>query len=233
MTTPITPTPATAALTAGPETPPGILAALHAVMAEIKAVGKEGWNNYSNYNFRGIDGVLNAVGPALRQHRVVLIPTVEHIDYDSVPAKGGAMMTAVRLRMRVALYAMDGSSIAATVWGEAFDSGDKATAKAHSVALRTALIQMLALPTQEPDPDETTYERRNANMTNEQMLADAETADSLTLARMVQQAQHDGNRPLYDGLVKIGKRRFPPKNAPAPAANDGGDGYMNDQDNHH
>lgn len=233
MTTPITPTPATAALTAGPETPPGILAALHAVMAEIKAVGKEGWNNYSNYNFRGIDGVLNAVGPALRQHRVVLIPTVEHIDYDSVPAKGGAMMTAVRLRMRVALYAMDGSSIAATVWGEAFDSGDKATAKAHSVALRTALIQMLALPTQEPDPDESTYERRNANMTDEQVLADAETADSLTLARMVQQAQHDGNRPLYDGLVKIGKRRFPPKNAPAPAANDGGDGYMNDQDNHH
>lgn len=233
MTTPITPTPATAALTAGPETPPGILAALHAVMAEIKAVGKEGWNNYSNYNFRGIDGVLNAVGPALRQHRVVLIPTVEHIDYDSVPAKGGAMMTAVRLRMRVALYAMDGSSIAATVWGEAFDSGDKATAKAHSVALRTALIQMLALPTQEPDPDESTYERRNANMTDEQVLADAETADSLTLARMVQQAQHDGNRPLYDGLVKIGKRRFPPKHAPAPAANDGGDGYMNDQDNHH
>ena len=232
MTTPITPTPATAALTAGPETPPGILTALHAVMAEIKAVGKEGWNNYSNYNFRGIDGVLNAVGPALRQHRVVLIPTVEHIDYDSVPAKGGAMMTAVRLQMRVALYAMDGSSIAATVWGEAFDSGDKATAKAHSVALRTALIQMLALPTQEPDPDETTYERRNAHMTDEQMLADAETADSLTLARMVQQAQHDGNRPLYDGLVKIGKRRFPPKNAPAPAANDGGDGYMNDQDNH-
>lgn len=232
MTTPITPTPATAALTAGPETPPGILAALHSVMAEIKAVGKEGWNNYSNYNFRGIDGVLNAVGPALRQHRVVLIPTVEHIDYDSVPAKGGAMMTAVRLQMRVALYAMDGSSIAATVWGEAFDSGDKATAKAHSVALRTALIQMLALPTQEPDPDETTYERRNANMTDEQMLADAETADSLTLARMVQQAQHDGNRPLYDGLVKIGKRRFPPKNAPAPAATDGGDGYMNDQDNH-
>lgn len=233
MTTPITPTPALAALTAGPETPPGILAALHAVMAEIKAVGKDGWNNYSNYNFRGIDGVLNAVGPALRQHRVVLIPTVEHIDYDSVPAKGGAMMTAVRLRMRVALYAMDGSSIAATVWGEAFDSGDKATAKAHSVALRTALIQMLALPTQEPDPDETTYERRSANMTDEQVLADAETADSLTLARMVQQAQHDGNRPLYDGLVKIGKRRFPPKNVPAPAADAPGDGYMNDQDNHH
>lgn len=227
MTTPITPT---TALTAGPENPPGILAALHAVMSEIKAVGKEGYNDYSHYNFRGIDGVLNAVGPALRKHAVVLIPTVENIDYDSVPAKGGAMMTAVRLRMRVALYAMDGSNIAATVWGEAFDSGDKATAKAHSVALRTALIQMLALPTQEPDPHETTYERRNAHMTNEDMLADAETADSLTLARMVQQAQHDGNRPLYDGLVKIGKRRFSPKNAPAPATNDGG--YMNDQDNH-
>lgn len=206
-----TDTPTGPALNPGQDGALGILPSLHAVMQSIKAVGKEGWNNHSKYNFRGIDGVINAVGPALREQSVVMIPTVETIQFGSVPSRGGAEMTTARLRMRVTMFAMDGSSMSATVWGEAFDSGDKATAKAHSVALRTALIQMLALPTQEPDPDETTYERRSANMTDEQMLADAETADSLTLARMVQQAERAGNRPLYDGLVKIGKRRFPPR----------------------
>ena len=43
------------------------------------------------------------------------------------------------------------------------DSGDKATAKAMSVAFRTALLQALALPTDEPDPDSQSYERSSAN----------------------------------------------------------------------
>ncbi len=39
------------------------------------------------------------------------------------------------------------------------DGGDKATAKAMSVAFRIALLQALALPTSEPDPDSSSYER--------------------------------------------------------------------------
>src|SRR5690606_2912843 len=44
-------------------------------------------------------------------------------------------------------------------YGEALDSGDKATAKAHSVAYRTFLLQALTIPTHEPDPDESSPER--------------------------------------------------------------------------
>lgn len=42
------------------------------------------------------------------------------------------------------------------------DSGDKATAKAMSVAFRTALLQALCLPTDEIDPDAESYERSSA-----------------------------------------------------------------------
>ena len=42
------------------------------------------------------------------------------------------------------------------------DSGDKATPKAMSVAFRIALLQALALPTDEPDPDSYAYERAEA-----------------------------------------------------------------------
>jgi hypothetical protein len=48
------------------------------------------------------------------------------------------------------------------VLGEAMDSGDKAVAKAMSVAFRIALLQALALPTDEPDPDSYSYERSEA-----------------------------------------------------------------------
>ena len=45
---------------------------------------------------------------------------------------------------------------------EVVDSGDKATAKAMSVAFRTALLQALCLPTDEPDPDASSYERSSS-----------------------------------------------------------------------
>jgi hypothetical protein len=44
------------------------------------------------------------------------------------------------------------------VCAEAIDSGDKSTAKAMSVAYRTALLQALTLPTDEKDPDHDQYE---------------------------------------------------------------------------
>ena len=88
------------------------------------------------------------------------------------------------------------------------------------MALRTALIQMLALPTQEPDPDETTYERRDAGQTMEQKLADANQCTRQELLAMLQAAQRDGNRPLYEQIMEIGQRRFPKDSgdgqAPAP-----------------
>jgi hypothetical protein len=40
--------------------------------------------------------------------------------------------------------------------------GDKAAPKAMSVAFRTALLQALALPTDEPDPDSQSFEREEA-----------------------------------------------------------------------
>jgi hypothetical protein len=68
----------------------------------------------------------------------------------------------VKVKVTYTFIGASGDSIKATVVGEAMDSGDKATAKAMSVAFRTALLQALSLPTDEPDPDATSYERSSA-----------------------------------------------------------------------
>lgn len=138
---------------------PMIYASLVAVMRDVQAVAKKDRNNHQNFNFRGIDAVVNAVGPALRTHGVVVVPQVTSVVYDDVQTSTGKPATACRVKVAYLFFAEDGSHVETSVAGEAWDAGDKACPKAMSVAFRTALLQALSLPTDEPDPDSTTFER--------------------------------------------------------------------------
>lgn len=139
--------------------------AILAVMNEVQAVGKKERNLQQNFNFRGIDAVINAVGPAFRKHGAFIVPTVAENVASTVPSKSGGQLNVVRLLVDFAIYGQEGEPVVGRVASEAFDSGDKATAKAMSVALRTFLLQTLCLPTDEPDPDESTYEIAQAGPT--------------------------------------------------------------------
>ena len=134
--------------------------ALAAVMNSCTSVAKRDRNDHQRFMFRGIDAVVNAVGPILRQHNVTVRPVVQHVSYDVVQTTTGKPATACRVLVDYVFGAPDGSEITATVAAEAWDSGDKAAPKAMSVAFRTALLQTLALPTDEPDPDSHTFERQ-------------------------------------------------------------------------
>lgn len=138
-----------------------IYAALAAVMADVNHVAKRDRNTQGRgYDFRGIDAVVNAVGPALRTHEVIVVPHVESYEYGEIlSGKDRTPMGHARVVVTYTFFGPEGDSIPCSAAGEAFDSGDKATPKAMSVAFRTALLQALALPTDEPDPDTHTYER--------------------------------------------------------------------------
>lgn len=134
--------------------------ALAKVMADVGAVKKSDQNTQSGYNFRGIDAVTKAVYPALCEHGVIVLPKVLDYQYGTVTVgRNRTEMSHVRLTVEFTWYGPEGDQLSSVAAGEAFDSGDKATAKAHSVAFRTALLQTLCLPTDEPDPDSKTYER--------------------------------------------------------------------------
>jgi hypothetical protein len=141
------------------ETTPAIHEALAAVMDDVKAVAKSERNDSQRFNFRGIDSVVNAVGPALRTHGVVVLPNVLDHRYDTITSRGGSLMGHVVVTVRYDFVGPAGDMLSCTVVGESMDVGDKATPKAMSVAFRIALLQALTLPTDEPDPDSQTYER--------------------------------------------------------------------------
>lgn len=129
------------------------------VMGSVQGIRKGDRNNQQGFDFRGIDAVLNAVGPALREHRVVIVPTAESIDIERYQTAKGGQMQGVIVRMTYTVYGPGGDSFAGSAYGQAADAGDKAVSKAQSVAYRTFLLQGLTVPTDEPDPDSAVHER--------------------------------------------------------------------------
>jgi hypothetical protein len=142
-----------------------IYKALSAVMDEVQSVAKGDRNTHQNFNFRGIDAVVNAVGPALRKHKVIVVPDVREHRFTTVEVgQKRTQMGHCVVHVAYVFYGPEGDSVECSVVAEAMDSGDKAYPKAMSVAFRTALLQALALPTDEPDPDASSYERSTAKV---------------------------------------------------------------------
>ena len=127
--------------------------ALLAVMEDVRAVRKSERNSQQGFMFRGIDNVINAVGPALRKHGVIVVPDAQDCHIEAFQTAKGATMYRALVKVLYTFYGPEGDYLVARVVGEASDSLDKATSKSMSVAFRTALLQTLALPTDEPDPD--------------------------------------------------------------------------------
>ncbi|HVM20275.1 MAG TPA: ERF family protein [Egibacteraceae bacterium] len=140
-------------------TEPPVVVALSKVMEDVRAVRKGDRNQQQGYAFRGIDAVVNAVGPALRRHGVVVVPMLEEVHYRDVTTSTGKPSRECTVKVRYRFHGPAGDYIDCVTPGESMDFGDKGAPKAMSVAYRIALLQALCLPTDESDADAQTYER--------------------------------------------------------------------------
>lgn len=143
------------------------------VMAEVGAVGKSKRNAQQGYQFRGIDDVVAHVQEVMAKHGVIVVPRVIEREREMVATKSGGSMASVRLLVQHTFFAADGSSVVADTLGEAMDSGDKASNKAMSAALKYALTETLLIPTYELDRDteEQSPELARVPQTEKQMTA--------------------------------------------------------------
>lgn len=124
------------------------------VMGDVQYISK-GRSPGLNYEFRGIDAVLNAVGPVLRKHGVIVVQVGVQPEYSTVPTANNKVMNYCRVTVTYAVFGPRGDRLPVDLVsvGEAFDSGDKATPKAVSVALRSLFLNNLAVPTNAPEMD--------------------------------------------------------------------------------
>lgn len=134
--------------------PPAIYAAIAAVSAALArdGISKDRKNQQQGYTFRGIDDIYKALAPLLAEHHVIILPHVEERIETVREAKSGGSIYSVALRVRYVLYcAADGSSVDAVVWGEAMDSGDKATNKALSASYKYMALMTFCIPVEGQD----------------------------------------------------------------------------------
>ena len=131
-----------------------------AVMEDVREIRKAETNTHQKYQFRGIDAVMNAVGPVFRRHGISCVPAriVDSKHRDFVSKSGTAQHEAI-VTVEYRVTGPGGDSFTGEAIGESADSSDKATAQAMSVALRTFLLQGLTMPTDDPDPDHNTVDR--------------------------------------------------------------------------
>lgn len=129
-----------------------------AVQADVDFIGKDKQvQSGGTYKYRGVDQVLNTLHPLFAKHKVFAVPEVlEILERETrTTQKGGVVLYQV-LKVKYTFYAEDGTSVSATVVGEAMDSGDKVSNKCMSVAYKYACFQILSIPTEETcaDPDD-------------------------------------------------------------------------------
>lgn len=135
---------------------PKIFAAIAAIMNEVGSIGKDRKNAQQGYNFRGIDDMYNAIHPLFKEHQVFITSTVLDSKREERQTQKGTGLIYSIVRVKFTFWTVDGSNIESVMEGEGMDSGDKATNKAMSVALKYALMQMFLIPTEElagMDPD--------------------------------------------------------------------------------
>jgi hypothetical protein len=136
--------------------------AINAVAAALskEGIAKDRNNQAQGFKFRGIDDVLNALSPLLARHGLCILPRcVERVCVERTNTKGTALFyVTVRAEFDF-VSSEDGSKHTVAMYGEAMDSGDKATNKAMSAAYKYAAIQAFSIPTEgDNDADATTHE---------------------------------------------------------------------------
>ena len=131
-----------------------IYQAITSIMEEGYAISKDKRNNTQGFMYRGIDDVMNTFQPLLAKHHIFIVPEVlEQTREERTTSKGATMMYSL-LKTKYTFFAEDGTSVSAVVVGEGMDSGDKASNKAMSVAMKYAMFQVFCIPTEEmQDPD--------------------------------------------------------------------------------
>lgn len=148
--------------------------AINKVQSELAKEGitKDRKNQQQGYSFRGIDDVFNALCGIIAESKLCILPRCLKRSFIERQSKNGGIIFYVVLKVEFDLVsAIDGSKHTITTYGEAMDSGDKATNKAMSAAYKYACIQAFCIPTEgDNDADAQSHELLVKAITQDQVF---------------------------------------------------------------
>lgn len=144
--------------------------AINKVQAELakQGIGKDRKNQAQGYKFRSIDDVYNVLSSILAENGLCVLPRIISRDLRLAETKSGGSMHYVTVEAEFDFVSSeDGTKHTVKSYGEAMDSGDKATNKAMSAAHKYAMLMAFSIPTEgDNDPDATVQEAKKPTLTN-------------------------------------------------------------------
>ena len=174
---------------------PKVYAAICAIQSDLSTVGisksRKATMAGGTYNFRGIDDVYSALSPLLAKHKLCVLPRMVSRSVHERTTKNGGVLFYVTLEAEFDFVAVeDGSMHTVRTFGEAMDSGDKATNKAMSAAYKYAAFQAFAIPTEgDNDSENNAYEVVSARQ-----VTPISEAQYGTLITMIEQSGADARK---------------------------------------
>jgi hypothetical protein len=136
--------------------------AINKVQAKLSEVGiaKDSKNEAQKFMFRSIDQIYNTISGLVAEAQLCILPRMIARTVEERTNKSGTALFYVTVEAEFDLVsAADGSKHTVKTFGEAMDSGDKATNKAMSAAYKYACIQTFCIPTEgDNDADASTHE---------------------------------------------------------------------------
>ena len=140
-----------------------VLKAINAVQAALVMQGgisKDRKNQKQGYSFRGIDDMYNTIAPIMAHAGLVVLPSYSDRHVVERMSQNDNALFYVTLRGDFTFRSIkDSSEVKVSTYGEAMDSGDKATNKAMSAALKYAFMQTFTIPTEgDNDSENQTHE---------------------------------------------------------------------------
>lgn len=210
----------------GNDDPPQVpvVLAWNRVMRDVRAISKASRveSGPAKFWYRGVDAAMEGFAPVVRRHGVLVIP--EHVEANYAPATTSTGKAARECTVIVTyrIYGPAGDSIVAQAAGESLDSGDKGSAKAQAVALRTLLFHGGMVPLRDTDPDAQNLERGEAPLRPAVSYRDEALTPNTSKARLLQMhfelksmkrlaelvtSETGDSEPIGDLIVRIGKTR--------------------------
>lgn len=148
----------------------------------LVGIAKDRKNQQQGFMFRGIDAVYNALAPALVKHGLLILPRITSRTVTERATKSGGALFYVVVEAEFDFVSTeDGSKHTVKTYGEAMDSGDKATNKAMSIAYKYAAFQAFCIPTEDTaiDADATAHNVASQPRNNQPQSAQQQSKQPL------------------------------------------------------
>lgn len=210
------------------DAPSAILGSIRGIMTDVTGVGKHGQMDpaarMGNYKYQRYDDLKRELGTAFRAHGVFLQSTTRNLTTERLGEGGRLSRVVVSVTYRFTSL-LDGSELEFDSHGESIDKSDKATGKAMTMALKTALTQAFMLAaedTEDPDasrPGEEFIDTRGPN--EGRPVEPHPTQGDVTAAQQVEREYAVGDQVTVAGQTFM-------KHSDGPALGpSGGPGYPN------